>query len=87
MTSIDLGECEGLLRKEYNIPDNEAIYMKKIDIAQEGMKTPKVEYDVYCRLKGTNLIKLNLTACSNSKISIYVPIEISKNVDEFNSNI
>ena len=32
MTSIDLGECEGLLRKEYNISDNQAIYMKKIDI-------------------------------------------------------
>ena len=45
-----------------------------------------MKYDVYCRLKGTNLIKLNLTACSNSKISIYVPIEISKNVDEFNSS-
>ena len=86
MTSIDLGDCETLLKNDYNISGNETIYMKKIGIFQKGIKIPKVEYDVYCRLKGTNLIKLNLTACSNSKISIYVPIEISKNVDEFNSS-
>ena len=55
-------------------------------IVQEGTKTSKVGYDVYCRLNGTNLIKLNLTACSNSKISIYLPFGISKNVDEFNSS-
>jgi hypothetical protein len=45
-----------------------------------------VEYDVYYRLNGTNLIKLNLTVCSNSKIFIYVPHAIIKNVDEFNSS-
>ena len=33
-------------------------YMKKIDIIQEGMKTKKVEYDVYCKLKGTNLYSI-----------------------------
>ena len=86
MTSIDLGECEGLLRKEYNIPGNESIYIKKIDIVQEGMKTPKVEYDVYCKLFGTNLIKINLTACENQKISIYIPFLLTGNVDEYNSS-
>jgi len=43
ITVIDLGECEDLLRNEYNIPDDELIYMKKIDVIQEGMKIPKVE--------------------------------------------
>ena len=47
MTSIDLGECETLLRNFYNISDNETLYMKKIDIIQDGMKTVKVEFDVY----------------------------------------
>ena len=42
MTKIDLGECETKLRNFYHIPDNETIYMKKIDIIQEGMKTIKV---------------------------------------------
>ena len=86
MTRIDLGECETLLRNEYNISSNETLFMKKIDIAQEGMKIPKVEYDVYCKLFGKNLIKLNLTVCQKSKISILIPIEISEHLDIFNSS-
>ena len=31
-TTIDLGECENLLRIEYNISPNETLYMKKMDI-------------------------------------------------------
>ena len=68
MTSIDLGECETLLRNYYNISNNETLYMKKMDICQEGLKIPKVEYDVYCRLFGTNLIKSNLTACEKTSL-------------------
>ena len=86
VTSIDLGECENLLRKEYNISSNKKLYIKKIDIAQEGMKTKKVEYDVYCKLFGTNLIKLNLTVCENSKISIIIPFLLNGNIDEYNSS-
>ena len=59
MTVIDLGDCEIELRKHYNISDDKLLYMKKIDVVQEGMKIPKVEFDVYCKLNGTNLIKLN----------------------------
>ena len=50
------------------------------------MKIPKVEYDVYCKLFGKNLIKLNLTACANSKISIYMPSKLYGNIDEYNSS-
>ena len=52
--------------------------MKKIDVIQEGMKIPKVEYDVYSKLNGNILVKLNLTVCQNSKISLSVPITISE---------
>ena len=86
MTIIDLGECEDLLRKEYNISDNEILYMKKIDVIQEGMKIPKVEYDVYSKLNGKNLIKLNLTVCENSKISLSIPIKITESLDKLNSS-
>ena len=85
MTSIDLGVCEVLLRKYYNISNSMPLYMKKIDIIQEGIKIPKIEYDVYCKLTGKNLIKLNLTACENSKILLNLPINISENLDILNS--
>ena len=48
------------------------------------MKIPEIEYDVYCKLFGINIIKLNLTACENSKISILIPIEITENLDILN---
>ena len=85
-TSIDLGECETLLRNFYNISSNETLYIKKIDIVQEGTKALQVEYDVYCKLSGTNLVKLNLTICGGSKVSILVPIAINDNVDKLNTS-
>ena len=54
MYRIDLGEYETLLTNFYNMSSNESIYIKKIDIIQEGMSTVKVEYDVYAKLFGKN---------------------------------
>ena len=84
VTRIDLGECETLLRNFYNISINESLYIKKIDIIQDGMKTLKVEYNVYAKLFGKNLIKLNLTVCKKNKISILIPFVINDNLDKFN---
>ena len=86
MTLLDLGECENLLRDHFNISENETIYMKKIDVKQEGMKIPKIEYSVFCKLNGSNLVKLNLSVCENSKISLSIPIEISENLDKLNTS-
>ena len=58
LTTIDLGNCEILLRNYYKIQDNKKIYIKKIDVPQEGMKIPKTEYNVYCKLYDKNLIRL-----------------------------
>ena len=52
LTRIEFGDCERNLRQFYNLSINETIYMKKIDVKQEGMKIPKIEYDVYCKLSG-----------------------------------
>ena len=35
ISTIYLEKCEKLLRDHYNIPDNEKIYMKKIEVPQE----------------------------------------------------
>ena len=86
MSTIDLGNCEILLRKYYNLTNNQTIYLKKLDIIQDGMKAKKIEYNVYAKLSGKNLVKLNLTICQNTKISINVPFEISGNVDKFNTS-
>jgi len=86
MSTIDLGECEILLRYNYNLTHNETIYMKKIDITQDGTKAKKVEYNVYRKLSSNKLEKLNLTICENTKISINIPYEINGNVDKYNTS-
>ena len=86
VTAIDLSECENKLREAYNISPNEELYMKIIDVKQQGMKIPKIEYEVYSKLNGTNLIKLNLSYCENTKIDIFIPIKLNGNLDIFNSS-
>ena len=86
MTLIDLGECETELRKFYNISNDKLLYLKKIDVIQEGMNIPKVEFDVFCKLNGTNLIKLNKTVCEKIKVNIEVPVIILDNIDKLNTS-
>ena len=61
-TTINLGECEDLLRQSYNISDEQKIFMRKIDAIQEGYKIPYVKYDVYSKLNGTNLIQVKFNS-------------------------
>ena len=84
LTKIDLGECETLLRIHYNISKIELIYLKQTEIEQEGIKIKKVEYDIYSRLSNSYLIKLNLTSCENTKMTLSVPIAISESLDKLN---
>ena len=44
---INLGQCENLLIEEYNISNTSNLYILKIDTFLEGIKIPKVEYEVY----------------------------------------
>ena len=86
VTTIDFSGCEKILRNIYNISQDKILYMKKIDVQQEGMKIPKTEYDVYCKLNGTNLVKLNLFYCSDIKIDLSVPVVITENIDVLNTS-
>ena len=81
---IDLESCENLLKQIYEIPINEALYLKKLEIYQDGMKIPKIEFDLYSKLPDGGLQKLNLSICNNNKISILLPINISENIDILN---
>ena len=85
-TTIDLGDCEASLRQSYNLTDNETIYIKMLEVTQEEMRIPKVEYDVYAKINGENLTKLDLTYCQNNKISISIPINNVDNLDKLNKS-
>ena len=87
VTKIDLGKCEEKLKQKYKINFNNSLYILKIDAYFEGYNFPKVEYDVYYPLNGTNLTKLDLSICENEKITISIPINIStSDIDKYNSS-
>ena len=85
-TTVDLNECEDVLRNVYNIPNNEKLFMKKIDIEQKGMNIPKISYEVYSILNGSNLVKLNLSFCENIKVDISIPLTLTEDIDKLNSS-
>ena len=84
VTTIDLKDCEKILKDEYHIPETELLYMKKIDVIEEGMKIPKIQYEVYTKYNRTNLLKLNLSYCSNTQIDISIPTKLTESLDKLN---
>ena len=88
-TFIDLKECEDSLRHEYNISDGEDLFIKKIDITQDGFRIPKIEYDIYYKIydiNGTYLKKLNLSACKDINIDLSIPIVLNEDIDKLNES-
>ena len=85
-TTIDLGECESKLILGNKLPKNSTLYIIKIDVEEKGMKIPKIVYNVYYFLNESEVIKLNLKECENTKIDISLPIEIDDKIEKHNSS-
>ena len=83
--NIDIGECENSLKQFYNLSDDSVLYIKMLEISQEKMRIPKMEYDIYAKLNGENLTKLDLNPCKNNKISLSIPVDQVENLDKLNS--
>ena len=76
ISTIKLGECENILKNHYNISKSETLIIFKIDIYEEGLLMPIIEYEVY---HPVTLAKLDLEICFDEKIEITVPIKINEN--------
>jgi len=85
-TKIDLGKCEYILKEYYNIHENKTLFIKIVEVEQEGMIIPKVEYEIYNLLDDYNFEKLNLSLCRNEKIEISIPVSINDSIDIYNSS-
>ena len=83
--SMDLGQCEDIFKREYNISTNNSLYILQIISDEEGMKIPKIEYEIYYPLYNrNNLTKLNLELCKDTKIEISISVKISDSFDKYN---
>ena len=81
-TIVDFGECENILINKYN----KTLYLKRIDAKEKDMNVSKIEYDVYCKINGTKLQKLDLSICDKSKITISIPVTLNESLDILNSS-
>ena len=84
-TSLDLTECEKILKKNYNITENISLTIFKIDYYFEDTSIPKMEYKIY-----NNDKLLNLSYCENISIRISKPVNLEKlNIDisKFNETL
>ena len=76
--NIDFSECENILKNEYNIGLNESLILFEIDVMKEGMKTPRIEYQLMYPINGTKLDVLDLKKCKDIKIDISLPVQIDE---------
>ena len=75
ISTIKLGKCEENLKNYYNITSNETLLIFKIDIYEEGLLMPIVEYEIYNQ---ENFNVLNLSLCKDDIIQISVPVTINE---------
>ena len=86
-TSINLGNCEQKLKNHYNIPENESLYILKMDIKQEGYKIPKIQYEVYYPLNhDSKLCLLDLSVCKDVNIDIHLPLLLDGSLEFYDPN-
>ena len=78
VSSIDIGECENLLKIQEGIkPENQLIVMKT-DIKDEDYEYTYVQYEIY---NPDSLEKINLNICKNISIFINSPVLLSSNIE------
>ena len=83
ISSVNLGKCEEILKKEYNINDNETLIILKVETYQEGILFPIIQYEIFHPITKA---KLNLDYCNNTKITILIPKTINED-DLYKYNI
>ena len=81
-------DCDSKLRYIYNITNGSSLYILKIDVKEEGMKIPKIEYEIYSysSLGKNNISQLNLSYCKNTKVDISIPIILNDTLDKYDKN-
>ena len=84
ISTINLSECENELKRNYKINNNTTLLILKIDIFEDGLLIPIIEYEVF-NLETKE--KLDLNICKDIKIDINIPVNIDeKNLFKYNSS-
>ena len=78
-STINLKECENVLKDIYDIQnDTSLLFLKYLKLYEDGQKQT-IKYEVY---HPTTYEVLNLSKCENNTIDIYIPLILEKNVEK-----
>ena len=83
-TIINLNFCEIKLKTEYKIPKQDPLYIIKIDINEQGMKIPKIEYLVFSTFNNNSLTELNLSFCKDTRVDLLISVPLTDHIDKHN---
>ena len=75
LSLIDLGDCEKLLKDEYNIEQNTPLIILKFEKLSSSASEKNVQYEIY---SPNNKTKIDLSKCQSSSIGLYIPISINE---------
>jgi hypothetical protein len=74
VSSIDLGECENMLKAKYNISERDSLIVLKTDIKSPDLSSTYVQYEIY---NPYTLEYIPLDICNDVKININIPITLN----------
>ena len=74
LSIIDLGQCESILKRIYNLDDNDTLIYLKQERLSDKSSEKEIQFEVF---EPYNMTKLNLSLCSDTDINIYVKLEMS----------
>ena len=75
ISTINLGDCEKILRDKYGIKDDLSLIILKIEYKMEGLLIPVIGYEVYHPL---NYTQLDLNYCNDTLITLNIPVAIDE---------
>jgi hypothetical protein len=84
ISSIDLNECENILRKKCNLSDDESLIVIKTDIKSPDLSSTYVQYEVY---NPHNLEPLSLEDCKGIKIVVNVPVNLDDKILSYDDSV
>ena len=76
ISTIQLGQCEEILKGKYNISKELPLIIFKVEYFVPGIQIPVIGYNVF---HPKNKTKLDLTYCKDSIINFDIPVSIDEN--------
>jgi len=83
-SKIDLGECEDVLRENYNLNKNISLLILKLEKLSNKSSERFLQFEVY---EPINMTKLNLSLCNDISIDIYIPVKLSEEMIELYNSL